>query len=226
MALMGACVSPDMPDNEDARMWLNCVEEIVFIDDDFNSDLGYPVSSSTISTHRPKLQALQAAYIVCLYQNWEGTDSSKSRIRRFRFANLVSTARDIGITTATHINYAALVRADFQWKEFAAREELIRLFTWIFLLDTAFVIFNNLPPRMVFKEMNINMATPEACFQAETADLCHQKIQSHLPAGSAYWGLSFRHAFEALSQLELSPTMRHSIASLGQLNLFAMASGK
>lgn len=226
MALMGACVSPDMPDNEDARMWLNCVEEIVFIDDDFNSDLGYPVSGGNISIHRPKLQALQAAYIVCLYQNWEGTDSSKSRIRRFRFANLVSTARDIGITTATHINYATLVRADFQWKEFAAREELIRLFTWIFLLDTAFVIFNNLPPRMVFKEMNINMATPEACFQAETADLCHQKIQSHIPAGSAYWGLSFRHAFEALSQPELSPIMRNSIASLGPLNLFAMASGK
>lgn len=225
MALMGACVSPDMPDNEDARMWLNCVEEIVFIDDDFNSDLGYPISSN-ISIHRPKLQALQAAYIVCLYQNWEGTDSSKSRIRRFRFANLVSTARDIGITTATHTNYAIIVRADFAWKEFAAREELIRLFTWIFLLDTAFVIFNNLPPRMVFKEMNINMATPEACFQAETADLCHQKIQLHLPAGSSYWGLSFRHAFEALSQPELSPIMRHSIASLGPLNLFAMASGK
>lgn len=225
MALMGACVSPDMPDNEDARMWLNCVEEIVFIDDDFNSHLGYPVSSS-IGVHRAKLQALQAAYIVCLYQNWEGTDGSKSRIRRFRFANLVSTARDIGITAATHMNYATFGRADFQWKEFAAREELIRLFIWIFLLDTAFVIFNNLPPRMVFKEMKIHMAAPEACFQAETADLCHEKIQLYLPTGSAYWGLSFRRAFEVLSQPELSPSMRHSVAGLGPLNMFALASGQ
>jgi len=225
MALMGASVSPNLPDNEDARMWLNCVEEIVFIDDDFNSDMNYPAAKN-MAIHRPKLQALQAAYIVCLYQNWEGSDSSKSRIRRFRFANLVSTARDIGITTATHLNYSMLVRADFQWKEFAAREELIRLFTWIFLLDTAFVIFNNLPPRMVFKEMNIHMAAPEACFQAETADFCHQMIQLYLPPESTYWGMSFRKTFEALSQLEMPSCLQYSISSLGLLNLFALASGK
>ncbi|OQE28638.1 hypothetical protein PENSTE_c003G05838 [Penicillium steckii] len=223
MALIGASVSPNMPDNEDARMWLNCVEEIVFIDDDFNSDLNYPASNN-MTIHRPKLQALQAAYIVCLYQNWEGSDSSKSRIRRFRFANLVSTARDIGITTATHLNYSMLVRADFQWKEFAAREELIRLFTWIFLLDTAFVIFNNLPPRMVFKEMNIHMAAPEACFQAETADFCHQMIQLYLPPESKYWEMSFRKTFEALSQPEIPPCLQYSVSSLGLLNLFALAS--
>ena len=225
MALIGASVSPNMPDNEDARMWLNCVEEIVFIDDDFNSDLNYPASNN-MTIHRPKLQALQAAYIVCLYQNWEGSDSSKSRIRRFRFANLVSTARDIGITTATHLNYSMLVRADFQWKEFAAREELIRLFTWIFLLDTAFVIFNNLPPRMVFKEMNIHMAAPEACFQAETADFCHQMIQLYLPPESKYWEMSFRKTFEALSQPEIPPCLQYSVSSLGLLNLFALASGE
>lgn len=224
MALMGASVSPNLPDNEDARMWLNCVEEIVFIDDDFNSDMNYPAAKN-VAIHRPKLQALQAAYIVCLYQNWEGSDSSKSRVRRFRFATLVSTARDIGITTATHLNYSMLVRADFQWKEFAAREELIRLFTWIFLLDTAFVIFNNLPPRMVFKEMNIHMAAPEACFQAETADSCHQMIQLYLPPESTYWEMSFRQTFEALSQPEMPSCLKYSISSLGLLNLFALASG-
>lgn len=80
-----------MPDNEDARTWFNCVEEIVFIDDDFNSDAIYSVSNN-MSIHRRKVQVLQAAYIVCLYQTWEGTDSSKSRIRRNRFATLVSVS--------------------------------------------------------------------------------------------------------------------------------------
>ncbi|KAJ5683703.1 uncharacterized protein N7477_000048 [Penicillium maclennaniae] len=125
MALMGACVSPDMPDNEDARMWLNCVEEIVFIDDDFNADLSNR-SSGRLATHRRKIQILQAAFVVCLYQTWEGTDSSKGRVRRYRFATLVSTARDIGIATATHLDYANLARHEFEWKEYAAREELIR----------------------------------------------------------------------------------------------------
>jgi hypothetical protein len=80
-----------MPDNEDARTWFNCVEEMVFIDDDFNSDLAYQ-SSGDMVIQRRKIQAVQAAYIVCLYQNWEGTDASKSRIRRYRFATLVSVS--------------------------------------------------------------------------------------------------------------------------------------
>lgn len=80
-----------MPDNEDARTWFNCVEEMVFIDDDFNSDLTYQ-SSGNIAIQRRKIQAVQAAYIVCLYQNWEGADASKSRIRRYRFATLVSVS--------------------------------------------------------------------------------------------------------------------------------------
>jgi hypothetical protein len=91
----GACVSPDPVDNEDAKVWFNCVEEMVFTDDDFCRDIESPVSSDSavpLSTpaNRRKLQALQAAYIVCLYQNWEGTDASKRRIRRHRFSTVVS----------------------------------------------------------------------------------------------------------------------------------------
>ncbi|KAJ5970908.1 uncharacterized protein N7479_000826 [Penicillium vulpinum] len=213
MALIGACVSPDMPDNEDARTWFNCVEEMVFIDDDFNSDLTCQ-SSGNMVIQRRKIQAVQAAYIVCLYQNWEGADASKSRIRRYRFATLVSTARDIGITAARHLNYGELGRHEFEWKEYAAREELIRLFTWIFLLDSAFVIFNNLPPRMVIKEIRMHMATPEACFQATTADQCHHQLQLFLPARSLYWTISFRGSFESLCKDDLSVNIRHLLATL------------
>ncbi|KAJ5192745.1 hypothetical protein N7449_008887 [Penicillium cf. viridicatum] len=223
MALIGACVSPDMPDNEDARTWFNCVEEMGFIDDDFNSDLTYQ-SSGNMAIQRRKIQAVQAAYIVCLYQNWEGVDASKSRIRRYRFATLVSTARDIGITAARHLNYSELGRHEFEWKEYAAREELIRLFTWIFLLDSAFVIFNNLPPRMVIKEIRMHMATPEACFQATTADQCHHQLQLFLPARSLYWTTSFRGSFESLCKDDLSVNTRHLLATLGPLNLFALTS--
>ena len=79
-------------------MWFNCVEEMVFTDDDFCSDTepsspGSEVSQpANVLASRRKLQALQAAYIVCLYQNWEGTDASKRRIRRFRFSTVVSVS--------------------------------------------------------------------------------------------------------------------------------------
>ncbi|CAG8254738.1 unnamed protein product [Penicillium olsonii] len=213
MALIGACVSPDMPENEDAKTWFNCVEEMVFIDDDFNSDMTYPPCGSMASQRR-KIQALQAAYIVCLYQNWEGTDASKSRIRR-----------DIGITSARHLNYSEQGRHDFEWKEYAAREELIRVFTWIYLLDSAFVIFNNLPPRMLVKEMRLHMTTPEACFQARTADQCHEQIQLFLPNTSLYWSISFRGAFESLCKDDPSTDIHHLLATLCPLNLFALTSG-
>lgn len=83
-------MSPERSNIEDARMWFNCVEELVFTDEDFNSDLASTRSNPTL--HRNIVQALQAAYMVCLYQNWEGSDASKRRIRRYRYSNLVSVS--------------------------------------------------------------------------------------------------------------------------------------
>ena len=148
------------------------------------------------------------------------------------------------ITTARHLNYCLQGRHEFDWNEFVSREELIRyvrylrwlchiltfpdhrIFHWIFLLDTAFVIFNNLPPRLVIKEMKEHVAAPEACFQAETADKCFRQIQQWMPARSQFWKISFRSAFENLCQANLSTDMRYVLAALGPLNLFAMSSGE
>lgn len=132
-------MSPDEGDSRDVRLWLNCVEEAAFTDDDFNRD---PVSPFQPTQDIPKLQALQAAYMVCLYQNWEGTDTSKKRIRRHRFGTVLSvslslwlnffllmnkqTVRDLDIMTGKHTNYNLQSKDEFEWKEFVAREELIR----------------------------------------------------------------------------------------------------
>ena len=76
-------------DNEDAKTWFNCVEEMVFTDEDFNSDPAYPFNPAA---NRRKIQALQASYMVCLFQNWEGADASKKRIRRSRYGTVVSVS--------------------------------------------------------------------------------------------------------------------------------------
>lgn len=112
-------------------MWFNCVEEMVFTDDHLCSDPIFtgpddqPAICSILASRR-KLQALQAAYIVCLYQNWEGSDASKRRIRRYRFGTVVSVARDIGISTAKHVDYSSQPEHEFVWAEYVAREEMIR----------------------------------------------------------------------------------------------------
>jgi hypothetical protein len=83
---------------------------------------------------------------VCLYQNWEGTDASKRRIRRYRYSTVVSVcvflisctnydglylptvqaARDIGIVSARHSESEFALRSELDWQIFAAREEYIR----------------------------------------------------------------------------------------------------
>ena len=85
-------MSPDLADRSDARLWFNCVEEMVFTDDELCSEPLYTLDTGIWipATQKRKVQALQAAYIVCLYQNWEGTDSSKRRTRRYRFGTVIS----------------------------------------------------------------------------------------------------------------------------------------
>lgn len=93
-------------------------------------------------------------------------------------------------------------------------------------MDTAFVTFNNNPPRMVAKEMKMHVAAPEACFQAPTADLCFENIQRWMPSTALCWKVSFRSLFESLCLDDLTGIMRHSVAALGPLNLFLIISGK
>jgi hypothetical protein len=144
---------------------------------------------------------------------------------------------------ARHINYSQQARCEFDWLQFAVREEFVRcepllytdhalliiltrVLTWIFLLDTAFTIFNNLPPRMVIKEMKIHTAVPEACFQAMTADECYEQIQVWLPSESLFWEISLCSAFQVLCRDTLEVRVRDGLAALGPLNLFALTSGQ
>ncbi|OAL31260.1 hypothetical protein AYO20_08315 [Fonsecaea nubica] len=232
MALIGACVSPDQTDGENAKRWFNCVEEMVFDDDDFCDDppsatLARGDGDCELRWRRRKIRALQASYMVCLFQNWEGTTSSKRRIRRQRFSMVIAAARDVGIRNARHPDYSQMDLCDFSFENFAVVEELIRVLLWVFLLDTAFVIFNNLPPRMVVREMRMNAACPEACFQALTAEECFRALQyRHQRQSNTQPKVSddFTAAFELLYRPDLDEEASVALADLGPLNLFAMTS--
>lgn len=93
-------------------------------------------------------------------------------------------------------------------------------------MDTAFVTFNNLPPRMVVKEMKMHVAAPESCFQAPTADQCYDAIRHWMPSASLCWKFSFRALFETLCIDDLTVKMQQAVAALGPLNLFTIISGR
>ncbi|KAL6364281.1 hypothetical protein LRP88_02200 [Fusarium phalaenopsidis] len=199
MILIGASVSPDVLDVEQAKQWYNCIEEMVFTDEDFCSDCRFTDDTTpwTPSRNMREIEALQAAYMV---------------------------ARDIGIMSARHADYSMVSQYEFDWKDFVSREQLIRIFLWIFLLDNAFVIFNNLPPRMVIQEMAMHMAWPEALFQAATADECAQQLQVWLRR-SALTNMTVRDAVNIFCNNNIEPNIRVQFADLGPLNLFTIVSG-
>jgi hypothetical protein len=98
----------------------------------------------------------------------------------------------------------------------------ISVFLWVFLLDSAFVIFNNLPPRMMIKEMKCHLAASEAAFQAGTREQCFLKLLNE--STDDRHTLSY-HASE-LSQAPLAADEQRNMAEIGPLNLFALGSGK
>jgi hypothetical protein len=92
------------------------------------------------------------------------------------------------------------------------------------LIDTAFVIFNNLPSRMVIKELTMQMASPELCFQAPTAESCLTQVRQWMPDANALCHMTLREAIEDLCIKTLSAQEHQRMAELGPLNLFAIVS--
>ena len=88
MVLMGGCTSPYKADRHTARSLLDIAERIVF---------SQPMFSTTATRaegidqpHRSPISTLQATYLICIMQKWEGTNGSKIRIQRDQFTKFVS----------------------------------------------------------------------------------------------------------------------------------------
>ncbi|KAI1618962.1 hypothetical protein EDD37DRAFT_606874 [Exophiala viscosa] len=223
MALIGATLSPNPADREKAKAWFDVVEEMVFSDETtFDSRVSTTVPCPPEQLEA-RLRSLQAAYAVCLYQNWEGRDAAKVRIRRQRFVLLISTARDL-MRYANHGPWKALQLQDFSWKDFVLREELIRTIMYIFLLDTAFTIFNNVPPRMIIREMTNDLACPEPCFQACTAEDCFQKVREWTAHPLCCKRTTLYASIKYFGQKDIGPVTQQYLAHAGVLNLWTIVS--
>ncbi|KAL4792393.1 hypothetical protein BDV19DRAFT_400610 [Aspergillus venezuelensis] len=222
MIVIGACLSPYPEDSRSARMWLDCVEELVFSGGTSVEETVEPKTASTDPLERKKkhLERLQAAYLVCSLQKREGSLEAKARIRRYRHATMVTLARDIGIASASHRNITTDNGSEAWWKQFAIHEALIRTMTYVFLFDVAFTIFHNSPPRMVVSELKMEMACPEACFQAESLEECFSALKQW--QGTEFWRqhLSIAALVKRICQKDLSSGSMDEYAKVGSLNLF------
>lgn len=91
MILMGAGHSPSAADRMNARFWYDHVEEMVFRNPFLTLALSINgTRQMSDNSKRRTVQAIQAAYTVCICQNWDGSLSTRMRIRRRRFGDIIT----------------------------------------------------------------------------------------------------------------------------------------
>ncbi|KAL2809387.1 hypothetical protein BJX63DRAFT_423902 [Aspergillus granulosus] len=217
MSIIGACFSPNENDRQNAKLWLNSVEEMVFTSPYFGD---ISLQDLALINIRDIVQLLQAAYCVSSFQISEGSKVSQQRIRRQRFGSIVSLARDLNLFSIVHDrNINSLCGRDFCWESFVATEECIRTMLFIYIHDIGFSIFSNLPQRTRIQEMALDMACPEACFQAQSASECFSAIKTWTSHPLWKCGKRLRDIVEVILCMDLNQEMQAYITHLGVLNL-------
>jgi hypothetical protein len=85
--VLGACMSEVEDERINGRFYAELVETLVF-----SHPLLSLYSNPTLRDDfdMSPVKVMQAAYLVCLLQNWEGDDAAKKRIRQNRFVTLIA----------------------------------------------------------------------------------------------------------------------------------------
>ncbi|KAF5555747.1 hypothetical protein FMEXI_1434 [Fusarium mexicanum] len=224
MVVLGACLSPDSNDCVRAMAWLTPVEEVVFADNILYDD-SIVASLDLVGDEAvewDKLKALHAAYFICIAQNWEGSKEGRQRVRKDRYSRIVSIARSFGLYSLSLAKLDTTFPTQQKWARFILLESMIRTATYIYLLDSAFVLYYRLPPRVISLELNIGLVCPEACFQAESAAECFLQLHMSAKERSNQSRLTVSSAVRLLcSPHDLDLNMFHPLSSF---NMFTLVS--
>jgi len=103
------------------------------------------------------------------------------------------------------------------------KEEMIRTFTYIFLMDSSFVVFNNSPPRMVVQELTFDLTCVESCFQANSANECFAHLVDQVEdENQDSKRLSLSESVERLCHKDLKQSDIIIFTRMSVLNLFTI----
>lgn len=100
-----------------------------------------------------------------------------------------------------------------------------RLFSYIFNLDAAYAMFYQQPPRMIIQEADIDLASPEVCFQAESAEECFVALKSWRSNIAPQRNLNLSFAVKAICS-DFPQEYGNVFSSMGVLSMFTIISGE
>lgn len=101
-----------------------------------------------------------------------------------------------------------------------------RTLLWVALLDQAFVIFNNIPPRLTLRELEMGLACSEACFQAESAVECFNYLKQWINHVGTPRPQSLCSFIQLVCVGEMDSTALDRASHEGFMNLWCVVSGK
>ncbi|KAF2659040.1 hypothetical protein K491DRAFT_702508 [Lophiostoma macrostomum CBS 122681] len=220
MSLLGAFVSLDNQDVEKARQWLDVTEDLVF-SIPWLSRHDFPRKIEPPLTLETKLRLMQTAHLISALQIWEGTESARTRIRDVRYLHLIQVSREVD---CVYQDLGPELNPSYNWKDFILDEQVIRTKTFIFLLDSAFTIFNNMPPRVTIASLTFPFPCPDECFRVDNREAFLQAMRQHNPNYPRYRKMYVCDVIRTLCDTEAFDTM-FCLPEMTVLNEFILISG-
>ncbi|EWG41282.1 hypothetical protein FVEG_03422 [Fusarium verticillioides 7600] len=228
LSLIGASLSPDRKHHDQAIIWLETVEKWIFQDPDFSEDsIAQTDDGGQDSQVRQRLDILQAAYGILLLMNWEGDTKMRLRARRTRFTDIVFVSRTLypfAIPGTSEEACFAPRSLHDHWISFGLREELIRTLLYTFLLDSAFVIFYDMSPRMVINELQFGLAAADEYFNAPDAETWFMCTQAAAQRSLACSQITLSQSITMIMSEDFGTSRWDVFETISPLNLFAIAS--
>ena len=166
VVFLGAMYTIDHLERLVTRRLMDIVELVIFDSEVFCHD--FEVSNS-IAGRIPDavddwttLQHLQAGYLMVVLQYWAGSRASKDRAIETRFGEVIKVVRRIKLN---HIRQLPSDRtSEIKWLR---KESGIRTMSMITLLDSAFQLYSNYPPRLELTELNNDLPCKGSLFESE-----------------------------------------------------------
>jgi hypothetical protein len=226
MVLMGASFCPDLEDHVAAAVYFQAVDRWTSKElESFYQSARHQGSNVNMKTLRVGADSLRASFIITLVYQWEGSSFGRLSIPVNRYDSLLCAARVLRANANGHGNirqYLDPNDINGQWDRFAAIEGLIRMVTYVSIFDCVNCIFYNAKPRADFEDANFQIGCPEACFQAESAEIwrCTMNIWLNTELGKRQ--MTLKDAVAIMARPTMSPADQEVFKHMSTFNLFSI----
>jgi len=176
---LGGMYAPDKARTDRMRSLLDVIELYIFNVPGIREEFAFSFDLSQAAdeeTQYANFEMLQGAYLIVVAQYFSGNLAAKRRARRQRFMRVLDIARSLKLPSAQHSPYISISdQAAFTaWQR---EESRIRHFAIMTALDAAMAIFNNVPPRITFSELDLHLPSDQVFWNMGSyTDLINQAI--------------------------------------------------